>query len=178
MRCIIPLLLVVAALTGCQVGPPAIVTGQAKLAADDSAAYLDRLSSQPTVTEVDAFKGILMVMGESKDMTFSQAVKLLTERKVVDGSWDFQAVRPITRGKVAYMVYQACHMRGGLTLTLAGPSQRYCLKELQNEGMMAAGFPYNLVSGMEYVAILSRADELVHTGKVSPVMTKEAIGPW
>ena len=71
------------------------------------------------------------------------------------------------------MVYQACHMTGGLTLTLFGPSQRYCLKELQYRGLMTEGPSYNMVTGMEYVAILARADELRQTGKVSAVMKKE-----
>ena len=71
------------------------------------------------------------------------------------------------------MVYQACGLKGGLTLTLTGPSQRYCLKELQYLGLMSEGQVYNGVTGMEYVAILSRADELRQTGQVSDVMKRE-----
>lgn len=68
------------------------------------------------------------------------------------------------------MIYQACNMTGGLTLGLLGPSRRYCLRELQYRGLMTKGLASTKVTGLEYVAILARADELRETGKVSQVM--------
>ena len=59
------------------------------------------------------------------------------------------------------------------SLALTGPSQRYCLRELQYRGLMAPGIWYNDVTGMEYLAILTRADELRQTGKVSPIIIRE-----
>jgi len=162
-------------LASCQAPPgaPAIANGQAALPGTDSAEYLDDLSSQPTVTEARALEGILLLLGQQQKTTFAEAVQLLIERKIVDAAWDFQADRAMTRGKAAYMIYQACNIRGGLMLTLAGPSRRYCLKELQYRGLMSPGLSYNPVTGMEYVAILARADELRQTGKVSAVMIRE-----
>jgi hypothetical protein len=152
----------------------------ARLAADpnapasgDSAAYLDKLSRGPAVTEAQAVRGMLMLLGDKPDLPFDQAVAALRQRKVVSAGWSFHADRPVTKGKVAYMVYQACAVPGGLTLTLAGPSQRYCLKELQYRGLMSPGMPYNPVTGMEYVSILARADELRQTGGVSRAMKRE-----
>ena len=94
--------------------------------------------------------------------------------KIASPCWDFDPEAPTTKGRVAYMIYQACDMSGGLTLTLAGPSRRYCLRELQYRGMMVEGASYNKVTGMEYVAILSRADELIQTGEVSETMKGSA----
>jgi len=156
--------------------PGAVGGGRTALSADDSAAFLDELSSHPDVTEAEGFRGMLLVMGDDRPMTFAEAVTTLKEAKVVSDRWDFHASRPLTRGKLAYMFYQACDMRGGLTLTLTGPSQRYCLRELQYRGYMAPGLFYNKVTGMELVAVLTRADELRQTGKVSPVLIREGIG--
>jgi hypothetical protein len=84
-----------------------------------------------------------------------------------------EADRPITKGRVAYMTYQACGFKGGLTLLLTGPSQRYCLKELQYKGLMSHGVTYNTVTGMEYLAILGRIDEFRQTGDVAGASARE-----
>jgi len=159
---------------GCQQpAAPEIVKGDATVGGTDSADYLDRLSSTETVSEAVALEGILQVLGQEQKRSFAQAVGYLRQKGIVSARWTCQADRDVTKGRVAYMVYQACGLKGGLTLTLTGPSQRYCLKELQYLGLMSEGQVYNGVTGMEYVAILSRADELRQTGQVSDVMKRE-----
>jgi hypothetical protein len=49
-------------------------------------------------------------------------------------------------------------MPGGIMLTLTGPSQRYCLRELQYRGFVTSGIMTTDISGGEYVAIMVRAD--------------------
>lgn len=171
------ILLSIAAVTlaACQPGnnSPQVRGGDVNLSKVDSAAYLDSISSLSTVSEADAFEGVLLVLASPQKATFAQAVTTLQERKIVPANWDFQADRPITKGKVAYMTYQACRIKGGLTLQLAGPSQRYCLKELQYRGLMSPGVMYNTVTGMEYLAILGRIDEFRQTGKVAGASSRE-----
>jgi hypothetical protein len=138
---------------------------------EDSAAFLDRISSQERVSENDAMRGILFLTdGNDSTTTFEQRVKMLAERKVVDASWEFGSHRPITKGRLAYMVYQACKVRGGVILTLIGPSQRYCLRELEYQKLMSEGTIYTDVTGMEYVAVLTRADSYLHDKKIPQVM--------
>ena len=156
-----------------QPASPIIDRGELALNATDSATYLDEISSRASVTEAEALRGVLLLLGREEQTTFSEAVTFLTERGVASPAWGFQADRPVTRSKIAYMIYQACDVPGGLTLTLTGPSRRYCLRELQYRGLMAPGLADNPVTGMEYVAILARADELRQTGKVSDVMLRE-----
>ena len=155
-------------MTSCQAtdNRPQVQGGDVKSAPVDSATYLDSISSMPTVSEAEALKGILLVLDEPHKATFAETVALLQERKIISPNWDFQADRPITKGKVAYMAYQACGLKGGLTLILTGPSQRYCLKELQYRGLLSQGITYNTVTGMEYLAILGRIDEFRQTGDV------------
>jgi len=157
---------------GCRPAPERIAGREAILAADDgSAGYLDRISSQRTVSENDAFRGVLMLLeiDDAAD-TFGRRVEKLTGRGIADRAWRFDADRPITKGKVAYMIYQACRVPGGVILTLTGPSQRYCLRELQYQGFMSAGTMFTPVSGGEYVAVLSRADSCRRTGQVPEIV--------
>ena len=158
-------------LAGCE--QPGIHSGAAAklVASEGSPAYLDRIASAKTVSENDAMRGILLLLdGQDKATTFQQRVNVLMSRKIIDPSWGFRAERPITRGKLAYMTYQACHMTGGVTLTLTGPSQRYCLLELQYQQMMSTGAMYSAVSGMEFVAVLTRADHYLQTGEIPEVI--------
>lgn len=140
----------------------------------DSAAYLDAVSRRPEVSNRQAVQGVLMLLGQKPDMEYDQAVAALKGRQVLPRDWKRLGHLPADKGDVAYMVYQSCPIKGGLTLGVFGPSRRYCLRELQYHGVMASGLLDNTVTGMEYVAILARADELRQTGKVSPVMVREA----
>lgn len=151
---------------GCSAGP--IYRGEATLSAkEDSAAFLDRMSSARTVTENDALRGMLLLVDAKDDCTtFADRVQKVRSEKLVAAEWDFDAHRPLTRGKLAYMVYQACRIQGGVMLAVAGPSQRYCLRELQYRGVMTEGSALMPVSGMELVAILTRADICRKTGRV------------
>ena len=164
------------ALTGCGTGTLRIVEGDAKLPDDvGSPAYLDRVSAGATVTENDAMQGILLLMdGKDEAGSFRRRVETLAERKVVARGGDYRASRAITRGRLAYMICQACKIPGGVMLTLTGPSQRYCLRELQYRRVMCMGACYNPVTGMEFVAVLTRADSYLETGKLPEVLTVEA----
>jgi hypothetical protein len=145
---------------GCQQGPPKISQGQALLPGDeDSAGFLDRMSSQRTVTQNDAMRGVLLLIDNDKDDSadFASRVQSLRKRDIVPNNWNFQADKPLTKGQLAYMIYQACHVRGGLTLLLTGPSQRYCLRELQYQRVMSNGTMFDQVTGMEYVGVIQRA---------------------
>jgi hypothetical protein len=165
-----------AGVAGCSPKASRIQGPEAKLPANEgSPGFLDRLASQTTVCENDALRGMLLLLdGEDKAGTFQQRVEDLTERGILAGSWRCDAARPVTRGKLAYMVCQACKIRGGVIMHLTGPSQRYCLRELQHLQMMSGGTAAGHVTGMEFVAILSRADIYVRTGELPVIM--EATG--
>jgi len=155
-------------LAGCEglVGP---ATGQGSPATlpagEDSAAFLDRLSSQDTVSENDAMHGLILLLRGHDDATsFEQRRKRLAQQNIVSDRWAFQADRPITRGKLAYMIFQAIQPPRGVLLTLTGPNQRYCLRELEYRNFMARGFILAPTTGMEFVNVLTRADTYLRTG--------------
>lgn len=162
------LLAVVAVALGAGCAPRALrVDGQSDLPAEGSPEYIDRLSTAETVSESDAVRGLILLLdGSDRHADFSARVKALADRGIVNPRWDFQAERDLTRGKLAYMIYQATGIRGGIVLMISGPSQRYCLRELQFHDMMGSGAVYGPVSGMEMVAVLGRADAYRRSGEV------------
>lgn len=174
MRCVLRNLAVLTALAGvvglagCTASEGTITGGQATLAANEnSAAFLDRVSSQDRVSENDAMRGILMVLeGRDTAQTFGQRVQALRDKGILPAGADLEAGRAVTRGRLAYMICQACKIRGGIMLRVAGPSQRYCLRELQDRNMMREGFAQTPVNGMEFVEALTRAEAYRRTGKI------------
>ncbi|MHC4981595.1 MAG: hypothetical protein ACYTF6_00310 [Planctomycetota bacterium] len=160
--------LAAAVASGCGGPPGQVANPDAVLpAGENSAAFLDRISSQPSVSENDVMRGILLLLdGRDQAGNFAQRLEGLRDKGIVGASWDFDADRPITKGKFAYMIYQACEMPGGIALTLLGPNQRHCLRELQYREVMSEGSPFSKVTGMEFVAVLGRADVYIRTGKV------------
>ncbi|HHH75560.1 MAG TPA: hypothetical protein ENL03_00880 [Phycisphaerae bacterium] len=154
-----------ASLVGCGTGQ--IQSPQAVLPQEESPGLVDRLSSLETVDENTALRAVLMLVdGKDDCKTFSERIEKLKDRKLVDPKWDFDADKPITRGKLAYMVFTGCGINGGVTLALFGPSQRYCLRELKYKGIIISGDQAGAVSGMETIAILSRADAYMETGEI------------
>lgn len=172
MKIIAAAILTAALAAGC--ATPGVQSPEAKLPADEgSPGFLDRMSSQATVSENDAMRGMLMLLdGDDEAATFGERVDALKQRGVVGEDWDFVADRPIRKGRLAYMVYQAADVPGGVILTAFGPSQRYCLRELQYRGFMSEGFVTSKVTGMEYVAVLTRADSYRRTGELPTAISK------
>jgi len=140
-----------AGVAGCSPKGARIQGPEAKLPANEgSPGFLDRLASQTTVCENDALRGMLLLLdGEDKAGTFQQRVENLTERGILAGSWRCDAAR---------------------VMHLTGPSQRYCLRELQYLQMMCGGSAGGHVTGMEFVAVLGRADIYVRTGELPVIM--------
>lgn len=167
------LLVLAVGLAGCanpqamRITPPA----QPLAAGEGSAEFLDRISSQNRVSEDEALHGVLLLLdGEDPCENFEQRVHKLAQRKIVSSNWSYNGDEAITRGKLAYIIYQACNLSGGVTVTVTGPSQRYCMRELQYQNIMVAGAFYYPVDGMEFVAVLTRADALLETGEVPQVL--------
>lgn len=156
------------AVGGCAAPADRINGGEAVLpAGESSGTFLDRVSSLKNVTENDALRGALLLAdGKDEAANFAARVERARTLGLVGAGWSFQADRPITKGRLAYIVYQACKTRGGITLWLFGPSQRYCLLELQYQGMISGGLACTPITGLEYVAIITRADTYIQTGGI------------
>jgi hypothetical protein len=156
---------------GCTQGGIEVEAAQAALVEETEPAFLDRIADQQTVSENDAFRGLLLLVdGKEYENRFAHRVQTLRDKELVSPRWSYRADRPISRAKLAYMIYQACDMEGGVTLTLLGPNGWYCLKELRQRGMMSDAAAGNPVTGMEYVAVLTRAARVIDDGELPETM--------
>jgi hypothetical protein len=161
---VIVLLAGVLVLGGCGTG--AVIDGQAQLPAESDAAFLDRLASADTVSEHDATRGFIMLIdGQDTFNTFADRVEYLRQAGAIAPDWNMIATAPLTRGRLAYMTYVTTGMDGGVWLTLTGPSQRYCLRELQYLGVINDGALWTEISGLEFVGVLGQADVYRRTGQ-------------
>jgi hypothetical protein len=148
----------VVALSGCGSSQLTVTGEDATLpAGENSAAFLDRMSSLDTVTQNDALRGILMLDGGDETGTFKQRVDLLIGKKILPARGGYDASRKLTRGQLARMVCRSCELSGGVIMRLTGASERYCLRELQYRKMMTPGSRSTKISGMEFASVLTRA---------------------
>jgi len=131
----------------------------ATLPADEnSAAFLDRMSSLDKVTQNDAMRGILMLEGGDKASTFKERVNSLIDKNIICPKGSYDSSANISRGQLARMICTSCELKGGVILRLTGPSERYCLRELEYRQMMINGSVSAEISGMEFASVLTRAE--------------------
>lgn len=158
----------------CCQGTGEVLGSQATLPADgDSAGYIDRVSSERAVSENDAARGMLLLLEiDDTGWMFQRRIEELRKHNIVPEHWEMDANRPVTRGKLAQMTYNVCGLRGGIINELAGPSPRYCLREMVFLGMMSPGSVSGRVGGMEMVAVLSRADVYIREGELPDYLSE------
>ena len=169
MIMVLPALVTGLAINGCSTcGTPVQADKTIVVPANENSAdFLDRASEMQVMDIDNAMHGMcLLLEGQDHYKEFQARLDVLKQRGLVAPGWTLSAGQPLTKGQLAYMVYQACGVKEkGVTLALFGPTRRYCLRELQYQGMMAEGDECMPVTGMEYVAVMTRADVYKRTGK-------------
>ena len=169
MILVLPALVTGLTINGCSTyGTPVQADKTISLPADvNSADFLDRASEMQVMDIDNAMVGMcLLLEGQDNHKEFQTRLDFLKQRGLVPTGWTLSSAQPLAKGQLAYMVYRACGIKEkGVTLALFGPTRRYCLRELQYQGMMAEGDQSMPVTGMEYVAVMTRADVYKRTGK-------------
>lgn len=132
----------------------------AETPAENDAHFYMLLANKNVATLADAYQAVAMVANaDNKLLPVEECRKSLLERKIVRADWGEDVNAPCTKGKLAYMVCQALGIKGGVTMRLVGPTERYCLFECQYLEIMAQGASYQNCTGGELVAVVDRADE-------------------
>jgi len=123
----------------------------------DSAELAYRLSQTTWCSNNEACSMVLfLVDGKDDCQTFDQRLVALDVKGLVDASWDLAADQTVAKGTLAYMLYHALDMNGGLMMHLL-PSRRYAYREVVNLGLMTMGSEYEPLTGPEVVGIMGRA---------------------
>lgn len=157
---------------GCQsAGPHAPPGFEVPRAAN--AELIAHLAEQPFVTAEGACRAAYLLAHDAPFAgEYPELVDTLRAEKIVRGPWKFLPLHYLTNGDIAALVCRACEIRTGLNWQLTGLG-RYAWRELQYQGIVEGGSELRLMSGGEFVGILSRAtDYLQRTRKRDAVPTE------
>lgn len=122
--------------------------------------YFAMLAQQRVVFRYDMAKAITVLMGVDEEYIDlnSQVAYLQTKGFLPkQNAQTFDPMLPLRKGEAAYVFLQALGLRGGAALHVLGPTERYALKELAFRGFMAPGHVRDLISGDEFVQLMTQA---------------------
>jgi hypothetical protein len=114
--------------------------------------YFNTLIAQRVATYADAAYVMSILLGKADELTsFQERKQYLTEYGFLPKRRkdSFTEDYPLSRGLIAYMLFKALDLKGGLTVRILGPGERYTLQELVFEGIMLSGSTKELISGKE-----------------------------
>ncbi len=151
------LTLLVVTLGGCQTGG-SHATSQPTVPRGSSAELVMYISDQAFVTAEPGYRAVYtLAYGKVDPGEFDQLVWFMRNTGLISGSWRHDADTRLNRAAVGFMICRACDIRSGVGWNLTGLG-RYAWRELQYKGIARGGGESGLVSGGEFVGILSRAD--------------------
>lgn len=136
--------------------------------------YFATLAQKQVVFRYDAAKALVILMGVDEEyINLDSQIAYLKTQGLLPKRFnrqEFDPRQPLRKGEAAYMFLRALKINGGVTLRLFGPTERYALKELAYQGIMAPGHAHDLVSGVELVQVMDQAarHKLRHTAARHP----------
>lgn len=137
--------------------------------AENSADLMEYVGNQPYVTAEAGYRAVYALWKfESHAGSFEQLRDTLREGRIISRGWNHAPDDLLTRADVGYMVCRATNIRTGLNWQLTGLG-RYAWRELIYREIAAASSEANLISGGEFLGVITRADEYsARRGKAPP----------
>ena len=123
-------------------------------------AFLSQLYAKKSASISDAVSVLTILYGAYKEKEdFSARLSFLKEKNAIpqDLARQLNPDMPLRKGLAAYMFCRALAIKGGLWLRIFGLSQRYALKELVYEEIIASGGVSELMGGKDLVDMFIRA---------------------
>jgi hypothetical protein len=128
--------------------------------ADSQIEFWHALTEQPICSNDAAFHGLLLYLENKDDSTdYVGRVATLKSRGMLPSGFNQPADAAIQRGTLAVALCRALQIKGGVTMRVLGPSERYALRELQFLGLYPPGSQQQTFSGNEYVGIIGRIED-------------------
>lgn len=116
--------------------------------------------AQITITKNDdAFHGLLLFLDGKSAPTYEDRVALLKQKQLLKEDFDEPAYEPVRRGTLAIAMVKALQIKGGITLTLLGPTERYAVRELEFQNLLPPSSPHQTLSGAEFVGVIGRMED-------------------
>jgi hypothetical protein len=128
--------------------------------ADEQMEFWHTLPTRPIVDNDEAFHALLLFFdGTDPNESYAQRLEEMHKRKMVPGDFHRPADESITRGVLAVALTRELKIRGGLTMMIIGPEQRYSTRELQYMNLYPPSSPQQTFSGQEFIGIISRIED-------------------
>ncbi len=122
--------------------------------------YIAQLPARQVTYGYDLAKLLVILDGvESDYVDLSSQVKYMKEKKLLPQRLhkDFDPLKPLRRGLVAYTLRKVLDVKGGIFLRIFRNSERYALMELTYEGIMSSGNTQEIISGDELSSAITNA---------------------
>jgi hypothetical protein len=127
---------------------------------DSQINFWHTLTDAPICSNDAAFHGLLLYFDSTDDCAdYAARVQLLKSRGMLAQGFNEPADAAVRRGTIAVALCKALEIKGGVTMRLLGPSDRYAARELQFMGLYPAGSPQQTFTGNEYVGIIGRIED-------------------
>lgn len=122
--------------------------------------FWHQLAEQPITSNDDAFHALLIfVDGQDASADYNARVATLKEKKLLPAGFSQPGNQAVDRGTFSVALSKALKVRGGVVMSLFGPSPRYATKELEFAAIYPPSSPNQTFSGSEFLAVMSRAEE-------------------
>lgn len=139
--------------------------------------FWHQLPGRSAVTNSEGLHGVLLLT-DSGDPTTSweERLALLQERGWVSEKFSGAGDETIDRGTLAKALCHALEIEGGVMMRVTDKMPRYALRELTYLRVMAASTENQVVSGLDYIGIISKAQDyaMLRDSKAAAKAAKEA----
>ncbi len=131
----------------------------------DDAAFLHYLATVPVVTVDEGTRGLLLLIGPTKDFpTFEARTAELERRGAYRSAWHLSADDVLDKGTLAYALVPLCDTPASINTTAAGMTgiadRRAALQVCVYQELLTAGETTSAVTGGEFLAALDAAERI------------------
>jgi hypothetical protein len=126
--------------------------------------FWDGLAAQPALSNRDAVHALLLSFGgqaKGANSDWATELKAAQQRGWIAGDADPKAEETARVGMVARAICLETKIKGGATMQLFGPSERYAVKELNYMRWLPDMSPGQSISGGQILAVLSKAEDRI-----------------
>lgn len=122
--------------------------------------FWHQLPGRSAVTNSEGLHGVLLLAdGSDPTTSWEERLALLKERGWVTEKFSQAGDETIDRGTLAKAICHALKIEGGVMMRLTHTMPRYALRELTYLRVMAASTENQVVNGLDYIGIMSKAQD-------------------
>ncbi len=122
--------------------------------------FWHRLAEKKLTSNNEAFHALLIfVEGEDKYERYYQRVDALKRKGMLMPDFEGKANEAVSRGTMSVALFRALDLKGGVIISIFGPSPRYATRELRYRNIYPESSPNQTFSGGEFIGLMGRAED-------------------